>query len=54
MLELQKFIENSYETQITSFHFLKFCNCILYHLEPLFCHENNIKIYFSPNPILST
>jgi hypothetical protein len=36
MLELVKFIENSYELQINPFQFLKFCNIIVYHLESLF------------------
>jgi hypothetical protein len=54
MLKLDKFIENSYEFQITSFQFLKFCNIIVYHLEPMFLHENISKINFSLNHILST
>jgi hypothetical protein len=46
VLEFVKLIENSYELQINPFHFLKFCNIILYYLEPLFWHENSNKIYF--------
>jgi hypothetical protein len=54
ILELDKFIENPFLVQIEPFHFLKFCNFILFHSETLFCHENSKKIYFSFNPILST
>jgi hypothetical protein len=54
MLELVKFIEIPFLIQIDPFQFLKFCNFILYHLEPLFCHENSNKNNFSLNPILST
>jgi hypothetical protein len=54
VLELQQFIENSYDLQITPFQFLKFCNIIVYHLESLFLHENISKINFTLNHILST
>jgi hypothetical protein len=54
VLETCLFIENSYELQINSFQFLKFCNIILHHIEALFCHENSKKIYFSLDPILNT
>jgi hypothetical protein len=54
MLELVKFIENSYLVQIIPFQFLKFCNFIIYHLEPLFGHENNKKLNFPLNPISTT
>ena len=47
-------IENAYEPQITPFQFLKFYNFIIYHLEPLFYHDNSKKINFSFNPISST
>jgi hypothetical protein len=35
-IKLVKFKENSFLVQLTPFQFLKFCNIILYHLEPLF------------------
>jgi hypothetical protein len=54
VLELVKFIENSFLVQITSFQFLKFCNIILYNLESLFLHENSKKNNLSLNPILNT
>ena len=46
MLELDKFIENPFLVQINPFYFLKFCNFILYHLEPLLCHENSKKFIY--------
>jgi hypothetical protein len=52
-LEFDKSIENPYLVQIKRFHFLKFCNIILYHLESLFCPENSKKNNLSLNPILS-
>jgi hypothetical protein len=54
VLELVKIIENPYLVQIVPFHFLKFCNFILYHLESLFWHKNSKKIYSTLNPILNT
>jgi hypothetical protein len=53
-LKLEKFILNSFLLQIHPFEFLKFCNINVYHLESLFWHENNMRIYFSFNPISST
>jgi hypothetical protein len=41
-------------SKLIHFHFLKFYNFIVYHIEALFCHENSKKINLPFNPILST
>jgi hypothetical protein len=46
MLEFVKFLENSYLLQINPFHFLQFCNFILYQIIPLFDMKDNLKFIY--------